>query len=286
MLNEIKNLSQDSIYKEMEKAILKGTNIIQALDFLMDSGLMEIQFPAVYDLMCSQHSHIHHAEGDVWEHTKMVVNVIMNENSHRSDDEKIILFFSALFHDIGKPSTLAWNEKKKDWTNYKHADVSAEMVKTILASSGIPKRFHQAIIELVENHMVDVSITDKKIKQKAEDFKSANWDLLMSLRIADGLGRMDTTQGVDVRMQENRDLVDRIRSLGVLFGKLPQLIHGKDLIELGMTPGKDIGSLIAEIRNLHIAGQINTSDDALAHAQKRVKNILEKSCLLPDSIVI
>lgn len=276
-MNEIKNLSQDSIYKEMEKAILKGTNIIDALHFMMKSGLMEIQFPSVYTLMGSKHSTIHHAEGDVWEHTKMVVNVIMNENSTRSDDEKIILFFSALFHDIGKPATLAWNEKKKDWTNYKHADISAEMTKTILASSGIPKRFHQAIIELVENHMVDITITDKKIKQKAEDFKAANWELLMSLRIADGLGRMDTTQGVDVRMFENQALSDRIRSLGVFTKKLPQLIHGKDLIDLGMTPSKEIGALIAEIRNLQIAGQINTSDDALTHAQKRVKNILEKN---------
>jgi poly(A) polymerase len=71
-------------------------------------------------------------------------------------------------------------------------------------------------------------------------------------------------------------LIQRITSLGVLNSKLPELIQGRDLIGLGLNPGKEIGKLLQEIRDLQLAQQINTHDQAMTHATKRIKNILEK----------
>ena len=77
-LNETKHTSKDSMFKEVEKAVHKGKNFMKALDFLKDSGLLEMYFAPVFKTVGSHQSKVHHAEGDVWEHTKRVVQAAMN----------------------------------------------------------------------------------------------------------------------------------------------------------------------------------------------------------------
>jgi tRNA nucleotidyltransferase (CCA-adding enzyme) len=76
-LNETKHLSKDSIFKEFEKAIIHGKYFSRALDFLKESGLLRIHFPELDALSECQQSKTHHQEGDVWTHTKMVVEEAM-----------------------------------------------------------------------------------------------------------------------------------------------------------------------------------------------------------------
>lgn len=78
-LEETKHLSKDSIFKEFEKAIKLGSpeNMMKALDFLKESGLLKIHFPELDALSDCPQSAIHHKEGNVWIHTKMVVLEMM-----------------------------------------------------------------------------------------------------------------------------------------------------------------------------------------------------------------
>lgn len=74
-LAETKHISKDSIFKEIAKGVKFGTpeNIVKGLDFLKESGLLRVHFPELDILSDCQQSLKHHAEGDVWTHTKMVV---------------------------------------------------------------------------------------------------------------------------------------------------------------------------------------------------------------------
>lgn len=47
----------------------------------------------------------HHSEGDVWTHTKMVVDSLLQteEWTKLSEQNKRIMFLSTLLHDIAKP---------------------------------------------------------------------------------------------------------------------------------------------------------------------------------------
>jgi tRNA nucleotidyltransferase (CCA-adding enzyme) len=78
-VNETKHLSKDSIFKEFEKAIVHGKHFVKALSFLKDSGLLKVHFPDLDKLSDCQQSHRHHAEGNVWKHTMMVVDAMMNQ---------------------------------------------------------------------------------------------------------------------------------------------------------------------------------------------------------------
>ena len=48
-----------------------------------------------------------HSEGDVWTHTKMVCAQLplLEEWASLTPHERTVLFFTALFHDAGKPLT-------------------------------------------------------------------------------------------------------------------------------------------------------------------------------------
>lgn len=65
-------------------------------------------------------------------------------------------------------------------------------------------------------------------------------------------------------------LVDRARSLGVADGPLPALLHGKDLVTLGVRPGPKMGALLDEVRRAQIAGTVQTSEQARAWRGGRV----------------
>lgn len=51
-------------------------------------------------------SKIHHAEGDVGIHTRMVCEALVSQDYYQSanDDDRFVLFYAALLHDISKPA--------------------------------------------------------------------------------------------------------------------------------------------------------------------------------------
>ena len=50
----------------------------------------------------------------------------------------------------------------------------------------------------------------------------------------------------------------------------PPLLTGTDLIKLGMKPGKELGALLAEIRELQLADELKTPEAATAWVNKRL----------------
>jgi len=50
----------------------------------------------------------------------------------------------------------------------------------------------------------------------------------------------------------------------------PALLTGTDLIQLGLRPGRQMGTLLAEIRELQLADELRTSREARAWAKKKI----------------
>ncbi len=62
--------------------------------------------PRLGELSACPQSPIHHAEGDVWKHTKMVMEVMLQSLEFKClpQPSKRVLFLAGLLHDIGKPA--------------------------------------------------------------------------------------------------------------------------------------------------------------------------------------
>lgn len=144
---------------------------------------------------CAQ-SPEHHSEGNVLIHASMASNIILHlmEMEEVKNEDKVILYLATILHDIGKPSTSVFNEKKNKITAYGHdkagAPIANEFLKKYFPEMTYPYR--EKVLRLIEHHMQprlwmkDLTATVPKMRMLS---LSVNTKLLYLLSQADTLGR-------------------------------------------------------------------------------------------------
>ena len=103
---------------------------------------------------------VHHAEGDVAVHTRMVVEalLLLPEYQRLDEQEKEILFAAALLHDVEKRSTTVL-ESDGSITSRGHARKGEFTARTILTKEiSTPFLIREAIAKLVRNHGLPLSL--------------------------------------------------------------------------------------------------------------------------------
>lgn len=102
---ELLTISKERIFLELKK-VLKENQPSRFFYVLKKLEVLEYVFPDIHKMIGKKQPLKHHSEGDVFEHTMMV----LDEVSKLTEDPKIR--FGALFHDIGKP--YSYEKKKKE----------------------------------------------------------------------------------------------------------------------------------------------------------------------------
>ena len=107
---------------------------------------------------CPQ-DHIYHAEGDVWTHTRMVVDELLQDLDYQDLEPfaQEVLFISALLHDIAKP--VCTFEENGRITSPKHAAVGEKMVRELLWNADLEIR--ETVAALVRFHGLPIWSLDK-----------------------------------------------------------------------------------------------------------------------------
>jgi predicted kinase len=158
--------------------------------------LMKEKFDWFSDMIGVPQDRQWHAEGDVYTHTKMVVEALIALDTYQtlSTTKKHILFASALFHDIEKRSTT--KEENIDGvlriTSAKHAKFGESTVREILYRD-IPTPFiiREQIAKLVRLHGLPLFSLQKRdpTKEVIKASLMVDTSLLYLLAKADVLGR-------------------------------------------------------------------------------------------------
>lgn len=112
-------------------------------------------FNMLYELKNTEQSPQHHPEGNVWNHTMLVVDEAA-AIKEKSKNKKVFMW-SALLHDIGKPSTT--KKMKKRITAYDHDKVGAELSKEFLQQFTKDEDFIHDVYGLVRYHMHILFVT-------------------------------------------------------------------------------------------------------------------------------
>lgn len=103
---------------------------------------------------CKQ-SKIHHAEGDVYVHTQMVVEQM------KLVTEKPILILSAILHDIAKPDTTSIDKETNDWISPGHAKLGEKIVRELLFGQ-LSFTQREEIAALVRFHGLPIWFSEKE----------------------------------------------------------------------------------------------------------------------------
>ena len=137
-------------------------------------------------------SPIHHAEGDVWMHTKMVVEYLLQDDDYLklNKDEQEILFCATLFHDIEKYSTTEIIGNKIHAPN--HSIKGSKTAFKYLISLGVDTRKSFLISQLIRFHGLPLWLNEKYNSEKTtiESSITGNNKLLYILAKADANGRI------------------------------------------------------------------------------------------------
>ncbi|MDB5341575.1 MAG: polynucleotide kinase [Planctomycetaceae bacterium] len=95
-----------------------------------------------------------HSEGDVWTHTKMVCQQLLQleEWPSLTSRERILLIFTALFHDAAKPLTSEVDPVTGRITSHKHSVKGEHLVRGVLRSLDCDLATREQIARLVRYH--------------------------------------------------------------------------------------------------------------------------------------
>lgn len=162
------------------------------------TSLLEV-FPSLEALKTTPQDSYYHAEGDVWTHTKMVCQSLIEDRNYweSNEDEQFIMFYSALLHDVAKPSCTKFEDSKI--TSKGHSKRGAIDTRIDLWKKEVPFHLRESIVNIINCHQVPFFAFNQKSKDnqaiRTPEFLAhqLSWQmpihLLINVAKADMLGR-------------------------------------------------------------------------------------------------
>ena len=255
----IKIITRERIAVELNKIMASPVPSI-GLNLMRVSGLLKYVLPEL-DRMSGVERRGKHGHKDNFEHTMKVLDNL----AKRSDD--IWLRWAALFHDIGKPLTKAY-DPRQGWTFHQHEAVGSKMIPQLFRRLKLPMnepmRFVQKMVFL---HMRPIVLsedlaTDSAVRRLLFE-AGDDVEKLMTLCEADITSGIDSKvklylKNFELVREKMRDLEerDRVRNFQ------PPITGDIIMKTYNLPPSSVIGEIKEVIKNAILDGVIPNDYDA------------------------
>lgn len=179
------------------------SHIIQP-DRNIDWRILDGQFPFLKKLELVPQNPIHHAEGNVGIHTRMVIEALVQlvEWQNLPVQDQTILFLSAVFHDLAKTVCTKIDEVTGEIISPKHAKIGALMTRTyIWKNMSFPFETREQIVSLVRYHGLPLWFFERPESEIFHASQHVPLQWIALLAEADVRGRI---------CQDQQGLLDRI----------------------------------------------------------------------------
>ncbi len=261
--NRLKDISPERKRQELDKILSADTKYgikdaqYRGVELLKELKLWEFIIKEVNDMDGMAQNPLYH-KYDCLEHSLMAVKYATPR-----------IRLAALLHDIGKPVCF-----KANGNTYAHAEVGANMVKSILGQEGLkyPNSVVDKVSQLVALHMYDMSGKTKTNKLKI--FLAQHFDLIPELvELIEADGRATGVREV-VPPHRFTVLYNELKESGAPIGVGDLALNGAEVAAAGFK-GKQISDVLYELwRDCVINPSLNTSDilkEKIARRKKKYK---------------
>ena len=236
-------LARERVLAELEGFLLAAT----ARDILGGAELLCRIIPELAPQLGFDQKNPHH-EHDIFTHTAMVVE--------RAPKEPI-LRMAALLHDLGKVATFSLDEKGVGHF-YGHAAVGAKMAEDILRRLKCSNALRDEVVWLIAHHMDRFPCEERSARRCLSKNGLPRMERLTMLQMADFGGKVDDGDLDEwLRLLRETDAREGALTLKTLA------VKGKDLIGLGIAPGKQVGALLNRLLSMVLAGELPNDREAL-----------------------
>ena len=240
-------LSRERVEGELKKALLQSRHPSIFFRVLREMEQLDFWFPEVAALIGVPQNPRFHMEGDVWNHTMLVLDAAAQYRDQAANPFGFML--SALTHDLGKVTATEYETGK--FHAYGHEIAGLPMAETLLRRITGEKELIDYVLNLTELHMkpttVVVSGAGFKTSNRMFD-ECADPEGLICLSMADGQGTRSPYPYVSC--EEN--LRARLRVYQETMAQ--PYVMGRDLIDAGLEPGPDFSAFLALAHKLRLAG--------------------------------
>jgi tRNA nucleotidyltransferase (CCA-adding enzyme) len=244
IVDEFETLPKERVFEEFNKLLMKSSQPSMGLEFLRECGWLK-HFPELFDLIGCEQNPDWHPEGDVWDHTMMVIDNSAQLRKNVEPEYQLAYMYAALLHDIGKPATTDLELK-----SYGHDACGEKLARVFMCRITSDHNLIENVCKLVGLHMRPGQLhhSSASIPAWRRLHNSFRLDVLGWLCKADSAGR--TNRSINDDHQPSKLCFEYFKEFG--SGKIAPIVQGRDLIELGLQPSKEFKTILTTAYDLQM----------------------------------
>ena len=228
-------ISSERIRDELEKILLSDNP-----DILMkayEAGITSVFLPEFDLCMKTPQNNPHHCY-NVGEHSIWSTALIRKDR---------ILRLTMLLHDFGKPATRMTDERGVDHF-HRHPEESFRIAKEVLQRLKYDNETIRKVTTLVRYHDLRMRLTEPAVRKAIVRIGADLFPFYLEIQHADTMAQSLYQRDEKLAYTaELRRTYDKIMFRGDCLSLKDLAVNGTDLIAAGVGPGREIGSILAQM---------------------------------------
>lgn len=262
MAPNLLKVSAERIQAELIKLIVSPHP--EMLRIAYENGLTQVFLPEFDHCMKTQQNNPHHCYS-VGEHILHSMKQIRANKVFR---------LTMLFHDIGKPITKSTDSNNIDHFR-KHATESALMAKDIMKRLKFDNDTMHRVYQMVKYHDWYIQANEKTMRRNIYKIGEELFPDIFEINEADVKAQNPSMQEEKLKKIEAlRKFYEEIMEEKDCLSLKNLEVSGKDLIESGMKPGKEIGAILQKMLDEVLEDPTkNTKEYLMRNLEKYQQNV-------------
>ncbi|MBS5080133.1 MAG: CCA tRNA nucleotidyltransferase [Clostridiales bacterium] len=231
----LSHISAERIQTELLKLIVSPHP--ETLRLAWEAGITAVILPEFDRMMETPQNNPHHIL-NVGEHTLKALQEVRTDK---------VLRLSVLCHDFGKAATRTTDESGTDHF-YVHAEVSSQMAKDFLKRLKLDNETLYQVEKLVKYHDYHPGTNARSVRKAIYKIGEDLFPKLLEVQRADVLAQSSYQQAEKLSdLKRIEELYHRILEEKQCLSLKDLEVTGRDLIQAGMKPGKELGTCLQQL---------------------------------------
>lgn len=252
----LRKISSERIRDELEKIFSCG-KWSESLRLLSETGVLPHILPDVEAYRGCNQNPKYHPEGDVWNHTLLVMDHLPASASKEA-------IWGALLHDVGKPQTSAIIDG--EIKSPMHETVGEELARKILFGLKFPNSFIDSVCFIVGNHMKIKQADVMRVSRIKKILAHPNSSDLLIVSYAD-------SDSGEKNLSWHDYILDHIEQWTKEQLQPKPILMGADLIAMGLKPSPLFSRVLGAVYDEQLEGTITTKEEAISKAMEILSRI-------------
>ncbi|MBP3577113.1 MAG: CCA tRNA nucleotidyltransferase [Lachnospiraceae bacterium] len=270
----LKKISAERIRVELTKLLVSAHP--DRLLWMQQNGITKIVLPEFDAMLATEQKNENHLH-NVGVHTLSVLEQVgIGEKWNKKDLQ--ILRFAALLHDVAKPG-MQMTDGSGAQHFPKHAEVGAKKAKEVMRRLKFDNETTDFVVRLVAAHDQYITLSENREENLAAMRHMMHrlgpdlMEYLWELQRADILSQNPALSEHKLQaLEETKKLYREVLQRNDCVSLKQLAINGKDLIESGATPGKQLGEILEQLLQMVLdIPELNRRESLLQAAKQYMK---------------